>query len=40
MVHGHERVSGKWCYIIGSAYSVITWIILILVTIPLANALC
>jgi di/tricarboxylate transporter len=40
MVHGHERVSSKWCYIIGSAYSVITWIILILVTIPLANALC
>jgi sodium-dependent dicarboxylate transporter 2/3/5 len=40
MVHGHERVSSKWCYITGTAYSVVTWIILILVTIPLANALC
>lgn len=40
MVHGHERVSSKWCYIIGTAYSVVTWIILVLVTIPLANALC
>ena len=40
MVHGHERVSSKWCYLTGTAYSVITWIILVLVTIPLGNALC
>lgn len=36
MVHGHERVNSKWCYITGTAFSVITWIILIAVTMPLA----
>lgn len=40
MVHGHDRVSSKWCYITGTAYAVFTWIVLVLVTIPLANALC
>lgn len=36
MVHGHERASGKWCYITGTAFSLVTWVILIVVTMPLA----
>lgn len=39
MVHGHERVSSKWCYITGTAFSIITWIVLIAVTMPLAYSL-
>ena len=37
MIHGHEAVSSKWCYIYGITISVLTWIILVLVTMPLGN---
>lgn len=39
MVHGHERASSKWCYITGTAFSIITWIVLNAVTMPLAYSL-
>jgi len=39
MVHGHEFMGTKWGYIFGIAFSIITWIVLGTVTIPIANAL-
>lgn len=37
LVHGSERMSSKWGYILGLAYLIITWITNFLVTIPLGN---
>ena len=39
MVFGLERMSSKWAYILGTAILIVTWIVCIIVTIPLANAL-
>lgn len=39
MVHAHKGTSVKWNYIYGIFYSIVTWIILIAVTLPLGNAM-
>ncbi len=39
MVHAHKGTSVKWNYIYGATISVVAWIILIVVTVPLGNAL-
>lgn len=39
LVHGHERMSSKWGYILGMAYLLLTWIVNFLITIPLGNML-
>jgi sodium-dependent dicarboxylate transporter 2/3/5 len=37
MAHAHEAVDAKWCYIYGFLFSIFTWIILIIVTMPLGK---
>ncbi|MEE0435685.1 MAG: SLC13 family permease [Peptococcaceae bacterium] len=37
MVHAHKGTNVKWNYIFGIGYSVVTWIILIVITLPLGN---
>jgi len=39
MVHGHEAINSKWAYIYGICISIIIWIALIVVGIPLGNML-
>ena len=39
MVHGHEAVNKKYAYIFGITISVIIWIALAVVGIPLGNVL-
>jgi di/tricarboxylate transporter len=39
MVHGLDRMSTKWAYILGTAFLIITWIVLFTVGMPVCNAL-
>lgn len=39
MVHGHDMTNKKYCYIFGISISLLTWLISIVVTIPLGNLL-
>ena len=39
LVHGVDRMSRKWGYILGAAFLIITWIVNFAVTIPLGNML-
>ena len=39
MVHAHKGTSVKWNYIYGATISIVAWIILIVVTVPLGNVL-
>ena len=37
MVHGHEAADSKWCYVFGTLFSLVTWLVLVVVTMPLGN---
>jgi sodium-dependent dicarboxylate transporter 2/3/5 len=37
MAHAHEAVDSKWCYIYGILFSIFTWIVLVVITMPLGN---
>lgn len=39
MVHGFEATNKKYAYIFGIVFSVLTWIVLTVVTIPLAGVM-
>ena len=39
MVHGHDMTNKKYCYIFGISISLLTWLLAIVVTIPLGNLL-
>lgn len=39
MVHAHKGTNMKWNYIFGICFSVITWVVLIAITLPLGNAM-
>ena len=37
LVHGHDAADSKWCYIFGTLFSIITWIVLVAIGMPIAN---
>ena len=39
MVHGHDMTDTKYCYIFGISISLLTWLLAIVITIPLGNLL-
>ena len=39
MVHGHEAIKSRYAYIFGISFSILTWLVLIIVTIPLGEVL-